>query len=83
MLKLLLLVFQLCWLVLEPLAEVGVHVWNGVQIDKMIKDPESHYGEKFIFESLWAELDPYAEIVPFPYEKLDPWVELENTTGTI
>ena len=79
---------------LPPLLEVGINVWNSVSIDRMVKDPESGYGNEFIFESLWSKLNPLkivpyppATLVPYPWASLTPFIELEpfleieNTTG--
>ena len=81
MFKLLVILALLGSELIEPLAEVGINIWNAVNVDIMIKDPESGYGNEFIFQSLSAELDlwPWAKIIPYPWATLEPnpWATLD------
>ena len=61
MLRELFLLIPLAAELIVPLVEIGVNIWNVVNINEMIKDPESGYGKEFIFDAFFAELDPWVE----------------------
>ena len=41
-----------------PIAEVAIHVVNVVNINEMINDPDSGYGNGNVFDDLYQQLFP-------------------------
>ena len=54
---------------LFPLIEITINIWNLVNINKMIKDPESGYGKEYIYEDFFKRLDPWIPLVTSPTGK--------------
>ena len=48
-----------------PLVEITVKVWNVYNVNKMIKDPDSGYGEEYIFKDSFREIDPWIPLVTY------------------
>ena len=73
MLKELIVLISVGGQLIVPLVEITVNVWNVYNVNEMIKDPDSGYGEEFIFEEFFREIDPWIPLVTSPIG--------EKTTG--
>ena len=54
---------------LYPLIEITINIWNIVNINEMIKDPESGYGKEYIYDEFFKRLDPWIPLVTSPTGK--------------
>ena len=52
-----------------PILEITINIWNLVNINEMIKDPESGYGKEFFYEDFFKMLDPWIPLVTSPTGK--------------
>ena len=54
---------------LFPLIEITINIVNIVNINEMIKDPESGYGKEYIFDDFFKRVDPWIPLDTSPTSK--------------